>query len=139
MLFRNKYFYLSNMYPATCTDSLGYTYKCSEAYFQACKCKDVKDRINFTNLDGYGAKRLGRTVELVDNWDELKDKFMLLALFAKFTQNPELGKQLVLLVKSGTPIQKDNYWNDTYWGVCKGKGKNRLGELLTKVGEALNE
>lgn len=132
MLFRNEYFYLSNMYPAPCKDSLGYTYKCAEAFFQACKCKDTKDRAQFTNLNGYEAKKLGRRIEIVDNWNEVRDGFMLLALFAKFTQNMELGNKLVSLVQSGLEIKEDNTWN-------KGKSKNKLGELLTKVGEALNE
>jgi predicted NAD-dependent protein-ADP-ribosyltransferase YbiA (DUF1768 family) len=26
-----------------------------------------------------------------------------------------------------------NSWGDTYWGVCKGKGQNKLGHILMQV------
>ena len=26
-----------------------------------------------------------------------------------------------------------NVWNDTFWGVCNGKGHNHLGKILMKV------
>jgi predicted NAD-dependent protein-ADP-ribosyltransferase YbiA (DUF1768 family) len=26
-----------------------------------------------------------------------------------------------------------NYWGDTFWGVCKGKGENWLGKLLMEI------
>ena len=31
------------------------------------------------------------------------------------------------------PIVEENVWNDTYWGVCRGRGLNKLGEILMVV------
>ena len=41
------------------------------------------------------------------------------------------------------PIVEDNYWNDTFWGVCTNKkynheGKNVLGQMLTCIKETNN-
>ena len=30
-------------------------------------------------------------------------------------------------------------WGDVFWGVCKGKGKNRLGRILMAVRQELTE
>ena len=30
-----------------------------------------------------------------------------------------------------------NWWHDYYWGVCSGRGKNKLGEILMRVREEL--
>ena len=30
-------------------------------------------------------------------------------------------------------IVEDNYWNDTFWGMCKGKGNNILGKILMNI------
>ena len=30
-----------------------------------------------------------------------------------------------------------NTWNDTYWGVCNGVGRNQLGKTLMKIREEL--
>ncbi len=30
-------------------------------------------------------------------------------------------------------IVERNTWNDTFWGVCKGKGENHLGILLMEI------
>ena len=32
-----------------------------------------------------------------------------------------------------------NTWNDTYWGVCNGRGQNHLGKILMKVRSLLKE
>ena len=32
-----------------------------------------------------------------------------------------------------------NNWNDTFWGVCRGKGRNELGKVLMKVRSELSK
>ena len=52
-------------------------------------------------------------------------------LISKFTLTPELKEKL--LQTGSKYLEETNYWNDTYWGVCDGKGKKTLGELLMKI------
>jgi predicted NAD-dependent protein-ADP-ribosyltransferase YbiA (DUF1768 family) len=26
-----------------------------------------------------------------------------------------------------------NYWNDKFWGICKGVGENHLGKILMQI------
>ena len=43
-----------------------------------------------------------------------------------------------MLIKTGDQeLIEGNYWNDTYWGVCKGVGQNKLGKILMRVREEL--
>ena len=30
-------------------------------------------------------------------------------------------------------LVEGNYWGDTFWGVCRGEGENKLGKLLMQV------
>ena len=54
---------------------------------------------------------------------------------AKFTQNPELAEKL--LATGEQELVEGNNWNDTFWGMCRGKGKNMLGNILMKIREEL--
>ena len=52
-------------------------------------------------------------------------------LWAKFEQNPGLKEKLI---NTGDAyLEETNTWNDTFWGVCKGKGQNNLGKILMKI------
>lgn len=130
MYFRNEYYFLSNMYP--CEIKYGSkTFTCVESAFQACKCPS---RVNeFTNLDGYKAKKLGRIVSLADDWETKKIGYMYTILKIKFS-NSILRDKLVNITE---PIIEENNWGDTYWGACNGIGNNMLGKLLTKIREEL--
>ena len=46
--------------------------------------------------------------------------------------DPVLRRKLMAVEE---PIVEDNWWNDTYWGVCRGVGENRLGQILSKIRE----
>lgn len=123
---------LSNMYP--CKIKLNdLTFLSSESLYQALKCPS---RLNeFTSLNGYQAKRLGKTVQLLPNWEEIKLQVMEEILYMKFTQNQEL-KEYLLSTGSKLIIER-NEWRDSYWGVYKGYGHNHLGRLLMKIREEL--
>lgn len=130
MIFREEYYYLSNMFPCDVTvdiDGKPYTFTCVEAAFQAHKCPEKASE--FTDINGFAAKKKGRRVPLRSDWEDVKDDVMYKCLKAKFS-NPELKEKLLSITE---PIVEDNTWRDTYWGMYNGKGQNKLGKLLEKV------
>ena len=36
-------------------------------------------------------------------------------------------------VDGNEELIEENWWNDTFWGVCRGVGKNHLGQILMKI------
>ena len=126
MIMRDKYYFLSNMYPCSVTYN-GHTYPCSETAFQA--QKDLSRVSDFENLDGFQAKKFGRRVNLRPDWESVKLSIMEDILRAKFS-DPVLAEKLKNVSE---PIVEENTWNDTYWGVCNGRGQNNLGKLLEKI------
>lgn len=126
MRFRDEYYFLSNMFPCKITYN-GFTYNNAEAAFQA--QKDLTRMEEFTCLDGYSAKKLGKTVNLRPDWNNVKLTIMREILTIKFAD-----KQLAAKLKSiNTPIVEDNTWGDRYWGVCNGVGENHLGKILMDI------
>ena len=55
----------------------------------------------------------------------------------KFSRNPEL--RVKLLNTGDIELIEGNYWGDTFWGVCNGKGENHLGKILMRVRKELAE
>ena len=69
------------------------------------------------------------------DWEEVKDEVMLQALRMKFSQNPEIAKELLA---TGDAILIEHTRNDDYWADGgDGSGKNKLGLLLMQVREEL--
>ena len=130
--FFKEYYFLSNFYPCDiiCNDfSTPITFKNSEAMFQAMKCPSrVRE---FSNLSAQEAKRLGRHVNLREDWEEVKDEIMKYCLRSKFDQNPELKAELIKT--NGLHLEEANTWGDKYWGTVNGEGKNMLGKLLMEL------
>ena len=131
MRFRNEFAFLSNMYPCKIVYK-DYVFNNAEAFFQA--CKDGASAHKFVGIDGFTAKRLGRTVKLRPNWNEIRTRVMKRVLVEKFRQNPEL---MAKLKEVKGPIVEDNDWNDTFWGRCRGVGRNELGKILEEIRGAL--
>jgi ribA/ribD-fused uncharacterized protein len=134
--FRGEYDFLSNFYPCTIRYE-EQVFDSVEHAYQAAKSPSLSRRHDFTvhartPLTAAQAKRLGRTLELRHNWDELKDSVMLDLLRLKFAHEA-LGTKL--LNTGLVVLVEENTWNDTYWGVCHGTGKNQLGRLLMRVRE----
>ena len=123
--FDGIYAFLSNFYDAP-VEYLGITYRNSESAYQAQKCPA---RIHeFTDIPAAMAKKMGRKIEIRDDWEEVKDNIMFAIVYAKFSQNPDLKQKLIDTGKA--PIIEGNTWGDTYWGQVDGKGKNMLGKIL---------
>jgi predicted NAD-dependent protein-ADP-ribosyltransferase YbiA (DUF1768 family) len=119
--FRNEFKFLSNMYPCKVQE-----FSCAESYFQAMKCPDRANE--FIGLNGYESKTLGKRVKLRADWDDERISIMRSILFIKFQ-----GELLNRLKAIEGDIIERNTWNDTFWGVCNGKGENHLGKLLMEV------
>ena len=137
MQFRGNHYFLSNMCP--CPNGVGvmiddkiYKFSCVESAFQA--HKDPSRADEFEKLDGYAAKKLGRRVTLRSDWENIKDDLMLSLVTAKFLQNYDMYCRLL---KISDEIVEENTWNDTYWGVCNGRGLNKLGKILMQVRDTL--
>ena len=52
-------------------------------------------------------------------------------VWAKFSQNPELGKKL--LATGDRYLEETNWWGDRLWGVYQGEGENLLGKILMET------
>lgn len=128
--FRGKYYFLSNFFSAPIKFD-GISYLNNEAAFQSMKCRNPKNRLFFSTLNPSHAKAAGRRADLRQDWEEVKDNIMYEIVKAKFKQNNEL--YMKLLQTEGCKLEEGNTWNDTYWGVCNGRGKNMLGKILMKV------
>lgn len=135
--FKGKYFFLSNYYEAPVIYE-GIRYTNTEAAFHAQKGYNGDiTKFQFSHLSPGEAKRLGRSVKLRKDWEEVKDNYMYEIVKAKFEQNSELLKRL--LDTGDALLIEGNDWNDKYWGVCDGEGQNKLGKILMKVREELKE
>lgn len=135
--FRGEYAFLSNFYESPITYN-GITFGSSEAAFQAQKCFYEADRELFRNLNPSEAKKLGRKIHIIPDWEYRKDMIMYRIVLTKFASNDELRKKLIATGKQD--LIEGNTWGDTYWGWDENKreGKNRLGEILKKVREDLS-
>jgi len=135
--FSGKYEFLSNFYPVRIKYQ-GIIYPTSEHAFQASKSLDPEVRKRFSTYKTPGiAKRMGRKVDLRPDWESVKVKVMMQIVYRKFRQHPVLAKRL--LATGNQDLIEGNTWNDTYWGVCRGQGKNYLGKILMKVRKELKE
>jgi ribA/ribD-fused uncharacterized protein len=128
--------FLSNFYSAPVYYE-GITYPTSEHAFQAVKTVDENQRLNVAMLETPGeAKKYGKTVRLRPAWDDVRVGVMGEIVEAKFKQNPKLLEKL--LATGDIELVEGNTWNDTFWGVCDGKGENYLGKVLMEVRHRLN-
>lgn len=134
--FVGEYAFLSNFFEIPIYYS-GILYQNSEAAFQAQKTLDPEERKKFSTLNPSEAKKKGRHVTLRDDWEQVKDDIMFDIVLSKFASNPVLKN--LLLDTNNEELIEGNTWNDTYWGVCNGKGQNHLGKILMKVRSLLNE
>ena len=133
--FRGKYYFLSNFFNAPVTYG-GITYQNNEAAFQSAKAKIKKDKEKFIDLLAAEAKKLGRQIELRDDWEDVKIDVMHEICMAKFTQNLLLKEKL--LATGTEELVEGNNHGDTFWGCVNGKGENHLGKILMKVREELS-
>lgn len=130
----------------------GKKYVCAEQYMMAAKArlfgdKDAERMIMATG-DPKEQKRLGRQVQGFNEqkWNSAAKDIVYKANYAKFSQHDDLRK--LLLATAGTTLVEASPY-DTIWGIglpkddpraqtrSQWKGKNWLGEVLTKVRDDL--
>lgn len=133
--FRDEYAFLSNFYTAEVKLD-GSDYPTVEHAFQAAKtdCDAERYAIRIAKTANE-AKKLGQDVALRRNWEAVKVKVMYNLLKQKFAVGTDLAERL--LATGDAKLIEGNWWNDKFWGVCRGKGKNQLGRLLMKIREEL--
>ncbi len=134
--FRGKYFFLSNLYEAPVMFE-GLRFTNNEAAFQSAKLLDKQNRMIYCMLNPSESKKLGCKLRLRSDWEKIKDSVMESIVRDKFTRNKELGKKLI--ETNDVLLVEGNTWSDTCWGVCNGKGENRLGLILMKIRAELQE
>lgn len=133
--FSGTYAFLSNFYKSPVTFN-GITAPTVEHMYQAAKTVDNSDaQFILESTTPAVAKRRGKTIKMVENWDEVKFGVMLTLVRLKFAQNPILAEKLI--DTGDAKLIEGNWWHDVYWGVCNGKGENNLGKILMKVREEI--
>jgi ribA/ribD-fused uncharacterized protein len=132
--FFGEFRFLSNFTPALVRLG-GCVYPSIEHAYQAAKSTDSDLRLAFQNtaLTSGQAKRLGKTLIVRPDWEDIKLKVMLGLLRQKFAK-PQYAQ--LLLATTGDLVET-NTWGDRYWGVCNGLGSNHLGKLLMQVRDEL--
>lgn len=126
-VFEGKYRFLSNFWPDNA--------RTLEHQYQAAKTDNeiwVGRILSAPTPDA--AKKLGRRCPIRPTWDDEKYLVMTILVRQKFS-DPILRK--ALLETGEAQLVEGNWWGDTIWGVCKGEGKNWLGEILMSTREAL--
>lgn len=135
--FTGDYAFLSNFYPCVITFE-GQRYNSTEHAYQAAKCKNIDDRAKFReSIKASKAKSLGKKIVMRPDWESVKLKIMYEVVKQKFSKYDDLKK--LLLETGDAEIIEGNNWNDTYFGVCNGKGMNHLGKILMQVRKELKE
>ena len=128
--FNGQYRFLSNFYICP-VEWEGIVYTSAEAAYQSAKSINEFDRIKFKDLSPNESKRLGNKILLRDDWEDIKLFVMKRIVTNKFIQNTDLKYKLF---KTGSALLiEGNWWNDTYWGICNGKGQNHLGKILMQI------
>ena len=129
--FSGEYKFLSNFYQ--CVVSLDCdTYPSVEHAYQAAKTLDPEERrVIRTTPQSNLAKKLGQYIAIRPDWEDVKLWIMSDLVWQKFSNNKELKDKL--LATDSVELIEGNWWNDTYWGICKGVGQNNLGKILMAV------
>jgi len=147
--FSGRWRFLSNFYPAK-IEHQGITYPTVEHYYVAMKVKndqqidgkfityiDCRELIAKMPADQAGkVKQFGKIIKVRKDWDDVKLDVMLWGVREKF-KHEDLKE--MLLATGDEELVEGNWWNDTYWGICKGEGENNLGKILMKVRNELQQ
>jgi ribA/ribD-fused uncharacterized protein len=128
--FKGEYAFLSNFYMG------GGVLPSVEHQFQALKTEDAWQAVYVMGAPTpKDAKRRGRSVTLRNNWETTRNTIMYALVTQKFEGDEELAEKLI--ATGDAELVEGNWWGDTYWGVCRGKGENKLGKILMDVREQI--
>lgn len=134
--FDGKHKFLSNFYMRSFTFN-GVVCKSGEHAYQAAKADEPADAAYVLASPTPGiSKRRGRSIKMRPRFDSIKDIVMLQVVRAKFN---EYEMANMLLSTGDAELIEGNTWGDTYWGVCRGTGLNKLGQILMLVRSEIYE
>lgn len=131
--FKGDYYFLSNFYPFDISIN-NYIFHSNEAAYQAFKSKDPKDWSRFQYYTASIAKKEGQKLKLRSEWNDIRLDVMTELIDIKFRRTSLMMK---LINTRPHELVEGNYWGDTYWGICKGKGENHLGKILMNLREEI--
>ena len=141
--FDGKYAFLSNFFYAPFVYD-GIIYPTNEHFFQAMKTLDQEKRKQIAEAKTPGAaKRMGRQVQLREDWEQVKYTAMRVGVERKFDAHPGLAKKLI--ATGDAILIEGNSWHDNTWGSCfcpkcaAIAGNNWLGEILMERRKELKE
>ena len=136
MTFDRDHAFLSNFYPSP-IEHEGYWYDTVEHLFQASKTVTFTDHhvVRLATSPGK-AKRLGRSLPLRDDWENVKADVMRIGLQLKFAPGGDMAARL--LATGDRELVEGNTWGDEVWGktfrnvdgLLGWHGENLLGRLL---------
>jgi len=113
-------------------------WRTTEHFFQAQKFNELelRERIRLIKKASDAAiEGRRRDLPLRLDWEAIKNDVMRQAIFAKFTQHPDLK---ATLLSTGDLTLIEHTENDSYWADGgDGSGKNMLGIILMEVREKL--
>lgn len=137
--FRGEYNWLSN-FAAVNIVAGDITFPSVEHYYVAMKTKNHEERLKISKMKAGEAKKYGKTLEIREDWEEIKLDVMIWGVSEKFQQEPFRSK----LLATGTQnIQEGNFWSDEFWGVNlkvnPNIGENHLGRIIMAVRTVLNK
>lgn len=133
--FKGEHRWLSNFWP--CSVQLdGEEYPSVEHAYQAAKTLDPHERLRIRHAPKPGlAKKLGRKLNVRDDWEQVKLQTMEYLLRQKFRKGTDLASKLQSTANQ--ELVENNNWGDKFWGVCQDEGENHLGELLMQIRKEL--
>lgn len=136
--FFGEYRFLSNMHGARVPIRDGdatFLYPSAETAYQAQKLESRTSRLVMAQYPGPTAKELSRSsgfrMGMTRNWYFLKLSAMRKVVTAKFDHNTELREKL--FATEDAELVEENWWGDTFWGICNGRGRNHLGKILMEI------
>lgn len=135
--FSGKFRFLSNFYPAKVKlFEPDLIFPTVEHAYQAAKSTLRNEQLLVQSaLTPGAAKRLGRRLTLRSDWEAIKLSMMECLVFQKFGEHEDLRTRL--LSTKNEELIEGNTWNDTFWGICRGRGENHLGKILMRTRERL--
>ncbi len=113
-------------------------YKSVENWYQANKASNEKDFEAIRVASIPQSKKLGRTIQVRQDWELIKFDIMFIGLLAKCEQHPNFVQRLK---ETTGEIVEWNNWNDIIWGasIKTSTGRNALGIQLMYIRDCLNE
>lgn len=122
--------FLSNFHPCV-IEYEGIVYPSVEHAYQAAKTTSqaLREAISSVTRPGL-AKKMGQALIIRDDWESVKVMVMHELLIKKFS---DLELRSKLMATGTSDLIEGNTWGDTFWGVCRGTGKNKLGTLLMAI------